>query len=235
MPATLEGTVTESMGEQFDALAAEELVQWADEEFGNGLIMSTSFGIQSAVTLHLATQIRPDLPIVWVDTGYLPDETYQYVEALTNLLNLNLHVAQPRLSPVEMETRYGRLWESDDVGDLDLYDQMRKVEPMQQAMKSLNATGWISGLRAEQTDLRRRLPRVKFRGNHYRIHPILAWSSRDVYRYMWQHRLPQHPLFEKGYTTVGDAHSSRPLVASDAHDRATRFRGLKQECGLHLN
>lgn len=234
MPATLVGSVTDSMHDRFGGLTAEEILRWADEEFGDGLVMSTSFGIQSAVTLHLVSQVRPSTPVIWVDTGYLPQETYDYADTLTELLDLNLHVARAKLSPADMEAQFGRLWESESVGDLNLYDRLRKVEPMQEALTSLNATGWISGLRAEQTEFRKKLPRVKRKDGRYRIYPILPWSNRDVYYYMQQHQLPQHPLFDQGYTTVGDAHSSRPMQADDADDRQTRFRGLKQECGLHV-
>lgn len=219
----------------FHAMSAEQLIAWADKQFGDGLVMSTSFGIQAAVTLHLATQVRSDIPVIWVDTGYLPRETYEYAETLTELLDLNLHVARSPISPSDMEARFGRLWESDNVEDLNRYDQMRKVEPMQRALKELRATAWLSGLRADQTDFRSSLPRVKQSDGRHRLYPILEWNSRDIWNYMQRFRLPQHPLFEQGYTTVGDAHSSRPVTAADQDERSTRFRGLKQECGLHLN
>ena len=235
MPATLEGSITESMDDRFQALTAEQIIRWADEEFEGGLVMSTSFGIQSAVTLHLATQIRPSISVIWVDTGYLPEETHKYAEVLTRRLDLNLHVARAKMSPREMEAKHGRLWETNRVEDLNLYDRIRKVEPMADALATLRATAWISGLRADQTEYRKRLPRVKRKGIRYRLYPILPWSSRDVYYYMQAHDLPQHPLFAKGYTTVGDAHSSRPRQPGDVDDRATRFHGLKQECGLHLS
>lgn len=235
MTATLTGSITESFRSRFDALSPQDLIRWADEEFTDSLVMSTSFGIQSAVMLHMAKQIRPTMPVIWVDTGYLPGETYEYAQTLASLLDLNLVVARAEMSPAEMEARHGRLWESDDLADLDLYDRIRKVEPMQRTLQSLGAHGWISGLRAEQTAFREQLPRVQRRGQQYRIYPILSWTNKDVYYYMEQHGLPQHPLFAQGYTTVGDAHSSRPPTAGDEDDRATRFRGLKQECGLHLS
>ncbi|MEM6980078.1 MAG: phosphoadenylyl-sulfate reductase [Planctomycetota bacterium] len=218
----------------FASLSPEALIRWASEEFGLGLAASTSFGIQSAVTLHLIHQQVPDLPIIWVDTGYLPEETLQYARTLTRRLDLNVHDVKSPISPKEMESRFGRLWESDDVRQLDLYDHLRKVEPMQRALRELKVSGWISGLRAEQTQHRQQLPRVKRDDQRHRIYPILRWSSRDVYQYMQTHRLPQHPLFDRGFSTVGDVHSSRASLPTDAHDRATRFRGMKQECGLHL-
>ena len=220
---------------RFDAFSAPELVSWAERRFGDGLVMSTSFGIQSAVTLHLTTLFRPDIPVIWVDTGYLPKETIQYATQLTELLNLNLHIARSPMSPEEMEFKYGQLWESDSIDDLNRYDLIRKVEPMQTALKELKATARISGLRAEQTDYRSELPRAKKTDSIFMVHPILNWTNRDIHQYMRQFNLPQHPLWARGYTTVGDSHSSRPKTVSDVSPRATRFRGIKQECGLHLS
>jgi phosphoadenosine phosphosulfate reductase len=213
----------------------EEVVAWAAGRFGAGLVLSTSFGIQSAVMLHLVTRVVPDLPVVWVDTGYLPPETYRFAESLSTRLDLNLHVVQPALSPARMEALHGRLWEQDDVEAAQLYDRIRKVEPMQRELDRLGATAWLSGLRADQTDHRRTLPVVGRQGQRFKILPILAWSAQDVHAYLKAHALPYHPLFEQGYATVGDWHSSRPLSAADDHERDTRFRGLKQECGLHLD
>jgi phosphoadenosine phosphosulfate reductase len=213
---------------------ATALVQWGHDTFGAGLVLSTSFGIQSAVMLHLVTQIIPDIPIIWVDTGYLPVETYRFAEELSNRLNLNLKVYQAPLSPARMEALYGRLWEQPDVEALNRYDQIRKVEPMQRALADLQATAWLTGLRADQTDHRKSLGRVGLQGGRYKLLPILKWNSRDVYQYLVAHDLPYHPLFDKGYVTVGDWHSSRPITAADSNERDTRFKGLKQECGLHL-
>jgi phosphoadenosine phosphosulfate reductase len=213
----------------------ERIVAWAADTFGDGLAMSTSFGIQSAALLHLATRVRPDIPVVWVDTGYLPPETYRFAEELTRRLELNLHVAQASVSPARMEALHGRLWESDDVEDLNRYDRIRKVQPMNAALDGLGATAWMSGVRADQTEHRRSLPVIGRKGERFKLHPILRWSTRDAHRYLKEHDLPLHPLFERGYATVGDWHSSRAVGAGDASERDTRFRGLKQECGLHLD
>lgn len=234
MNSMLNGSLTGSIESQFSGLSPAQLLRLSDERFGPRLAMSTSFGIQSAVTLHLATRIIPDIKVIWVDTGYLPDETYAYATTLAKLLDLNLHMYESALSPGQMEQKHGRLWESDDVKNLNLYDQIRKVEPMNRALDELGILGWISGLRSQQTDFRKNLPQIKQSGNRLRLYPILDWTNRDVYHYMKEHRLPQHPLFEKGYATVGDAHSSRPMSADDSSERDTRFRGVKQECGLHL-
>ena len=154
---------TESFEDRFVGLSSDELLAWANDEFGDSLAVSTSFGIQSAVTLYLATRIRPNIKVIWVDTGYLPEETYAYALKLTSLLKLNLNVYESEMSPRAMERQYGRLWESDRVEDLDLYDQIRKVQPMQQALDDLNVRGWVSGLRASQTKFRSQLTPVKTR------------------------------------------------------------------------
>jgi phosphoadenosine phosphosulfate reductase len=224
----------EAINRQLADATAEQVVEWAADTFGNGLVMSTSFGIQAAVMLHLVTQIVPDIPIIWVDTGYLPAETYQFAEQLTERLKLNLKVYQSPISPARMEALYGRLWAQNDVESLNRYDQIRKVEPMQRALKELKATAWLAGLRSEQTDHRKTLQRVGMQGGRYKILPILYWSAKDIYEYLTAYDLPYHPFFDLGYVSVGDWHSSRPLTADDTNERDTRFKGLKQECGLHL-
>lgn len=213
---------------------ANEIVIWAKQQFGRHLVMSTSFGIQSAVMLQLVTQIIPDIPVIWIDTGYLPKETYIFAEQLTKRLKLNLKVYQSLLTPARMEAIYGKLWEKRDLESLNLYDRIRKVEPMQRALADLDAQAWLAGLRQDQTQFRQQLEYVNKQGDQYKILPILTWNSRDIYQYLTNHDLPYHPYFDLGYTSVGDWHSSRPLTASDENARDTRFHGVKQECGLHL-
>jgi phosphoadenosine phosphosulfate reductase len=224
----------EAVNRQWADADASRLVQWGYDTFGEGLVLSTSFGIQSAVMLHLVTQVVPQIPVIWVDTGYLPVETYRFAEELTERLHLNLKVYQSPLSPARMEAIYGRLWEHNDVESFNRYDHIRKVEPMQRALTELGATAWLAGLRADQTDHRRTLSLIGQQGGRYKIMPILSWTAKQVYQYLVAHDLPYHPLFDKGYVTVGDWHSSRPISANDKNERDTRFKGLKQECGLHL-
>ena len=222
------------INQEVDGLSPAQLVQWAADTFGDGLVLSTSFGIQAAVMLHLVTCVVPDVPVIWVDTGYLPKETYQFAEELSERLHLNLKIYQSPISPARMEALYGRLWAEEDLDALNRYDYMRKVEPMQRALKELGATAWLAGLRSEQTSHRQSLNWVTRQADIYKVHPILNWNSRDIYQYLTAHDLPYHPMFDQGYVTVGDWHSSRPLTANDEDERDTRFRGLKQECGLHL-
>jgi phosphoadenosine phosphosulfate reductase len=231
---TVEQLDLTSLNDKLQQGNAVEIVKWAAHTFGDGLVMSTSFGIQAAVMLHLVSQVIPDIPVIWVDTGYLPPATYRFAEQLITDLRLNIQVYQSKLSPARMEAIHGRLWQQTDADSLNRYDYIRKVEPMQQALQDLGATAWLAGLRSAQTDHRKALPVLDQQNGLYKILPILNWTNQDVQNYLEQHQLPYHPLKEKGYATVGDWHSSRPMTDQDEHERQTRFQGVKQECGLHL-
>lgn len=226
---TLETLPVES--ERLERLSATDRIRWAAETFGDKLILSTSFGIQSAVMLHLVTEVVPEIPVVFIDTGYLFPETYTFADQLTRRLKLNLKVYQPLITAARQEALHGKLWEQGREG-LEKYNFTNKVEPMNRAMQDLGATAWLAGLRRAQARTREHLDVLQLQKRTFKIHPILDWSERDVYQYLTKNDLPYHPLWEKGYVSVGDAHSSAPLeVGQTAED--TRFGGLKRECGLH--
>lgn len=209
------------------------VVRWAADAAGDGLALSTSFGVQSAVMLHLVTRELPDVPVVFIDTGFHFQETYRFADELTDRLKLNLKVYAADESPSWFVARHGRLWESDDPEDLNRYDRLRKVEPMNRALDELGVTATLAGLRRQQTNHRANLRKVEAQGGRLKISPILEWSTKDVHDYLKAHDLPYHPLHEQGYASVGDWHSTRPITAGQ-DERAGRFNGLKQECGLHL-
>ena len=217
-------------------LSSQDRLAWALDRFGSGFVLTTSFGIQSAVLLHLLS-ILPggrDVPVIWVDTGYLPVETYCYAEELTELLALNIQVVQSAMSPARMEALKGRLWESGSVDDLETYHRIRKLEPLEIAMRELQVECWASGVRSGQTDHRRSMTWLDPLRGRLSLRPLLDWTQKDIYYYMEANDLPQHPLFIQGYSTVGDWHSSGPDGTS-VSGRDTRFGGLKQECGMHLS
>ncbi|MFN9260784.1 phosphoadenylyl-sulfate reductase, partial [Microcystis sp.] len=178
------------INQRFDSANAAEIVAWSAATFGEGLVMSTSFGIQAAVMLHLVTAIIPDIPIIWIDTGYLPPETYQFAEELSQRLQLTRKVYQSPLSPDRMEAIHGKLWSNNDLDSLNLYDKIRKVEPMQRALKELKATAWLAGLRRDQTDHRKTLQWVNQQGERYKILPILDWNAKTIYQYLTKYDLP---------------------------------------------
>lgn len=215
---------------------AKKTIVWAADRFGSQFAMSTSFGIQSALLLHLASQAAPNVPVVFIDTGYLFPETYQYAIKLSDIFHLNIKTYQSRVSVAHMEAIYGRMWEDEDPEKRRLYGLLRKVIPMKQAKKELNTSCLMAGLRGGQTDHRAGLDTFEYDAadNCYKLYPLLFWSKADVEDYFSAFQLPRHPLHYQGFTTVGDKHSSRPRSQADVSDRDTRFGPTsQQECGLH--
>lgn len=212
-------------------MTAEERVTSALRTLSGQHIVTSSFGAQSAVMLHLVTQQSPDIPVVLIDTGYLFPETYRFVDELTARLRLNLKVYRPEVSGAWQEARYGKRWEQ-GLDGLDDYNQDNKVEPMQRAIEELNVGTWFSGLRRDQSIDRAKTPFVESSGDRFKVYPIADWSDRDVYLYLKKHDLPYHPLWEQGYISIGDVHTTKSLTEVDSLEE-TRFFGLKRECGLH--
>jgi phosphoadenosine phosphosulfate reductase len=210
---------------------AEARVAWTLEHFPGRTVLSSSFGAQSAVLLHMASARQSDLPVVLIDTGYLFPETYRFVDELTGRLGLNLQVYRPELSPAWQEARYGRLWEQ-GVDGIERYNHITKVEPMQRALDDLGAHAWLSGIRRDQSSSRAERAFVEHQNGRVKVHPILDWNDRDIYRYLKAHDLPYHPLWHEGYVSIGDVHTTRRL-ADGMEAEQTRFFGLKRECGLH--
>jgi phosphoadenosine phosphosulfate reductase len=210
---------------------AEERVGWALETFCDHLIVSSSFGAQAGVTLHLVTQQAPRLPVVFIDTGYLFPETYHFAKVLTERLRLNLHVYRPQLTNGWLEAHYGKLWEQGEEG-LKTYGELVKAEPMRRALEELQAKAWITGLRRQQASSRKQLEVLGEQGGRVKVNPIVDWTDRDVYTYLTRHGLPYHPLWEQGYVSIGDWHSTTKL-GEGMTEEETRFGGVKRECGLH--
>jgi len=146
-----------------------------------------------------------------------------------DLTDIDLSAVNRDFSSISVEAR--TRWEMGKEKLVE-YNRMNKVEPMNRAIRELGASAWFAGLRRDQADSRESLDFVTRQNKTYKIHPILDWTNRDVYQYLTKHELPYHPLWEKNYVSVGDWHSSSPLMPG-MHEEDTRFNGLKRECGLH--
>ncbi|HEV7431840.1 MAG TPA: phosphoadenylyl-sulfate reductase [Steroidobacteraceae bacterium] len=214
-----------------EPLSAERRVAWSLEHLPGAHVLTSSFGVQAAVSLHLVTRQAPRIPVILLDTGYLFPETYAFVETLTERLSLNLKVYRSTLSPAWIEARFGKLWEQ-GVAGLEKYNDLTKLEPMRRALRETGAHSWFSGLRRSQSRTRQDIRALEWREGSFRIYPIVEWTDRDVGAYLKKHELPYHPMLDRGYVSIGDWHTTRPL--HEAGDlEATRFLGLKRECGLH--
>ncbi len=216
---------------QLHALDAEGRVRWALEHLPGTHALSSSFGAQAAVSLHLVTRLAPGIPVVVVDTGYLFPETYQFIDELSTRLSLNLRVHRAPLTPAWLEAREGRLWEQGSEG-IERFSRLTKVEPMQHALAELGVGTWIAGLRRSQSRSRAAIEPLARQDGRFKLSPIHDWSDRDVYLYLKRHDLPYHPLWQQGYVSIGDVPTTRPIGA-DLSEEQTRFHGLRRECGLH--
>ena len=206
-------------------------VAWVLSNMPGPHVMSSSFGVQSAVLLHLITRIAPDMPVLFADTGYLFPETYQHIDDLTDRLGLNLHVYRADISPAWQEAKHGQLWEQGAEG-LKRYNKLNKVEPMERALADHKAQTWFTGRRRSQSDSRAALPFLAIKDGRVKANPIADWSNRQVHHYLRDHDLPTHPLWEQGYVSVGDTHSTVKFEPG-MREEDTRFPGQNRECGLH--
>ncbi|CAG0946747.1 phosphoadenosine phosphosulfate reductase [Gammaproteobacteria bacterium] len=211
---------------------AGQRVEWALANLPGEHVLTSSFGAQAAVSLHLVSRLRPGIPVIFIDTGYLFAETYRFVDQLAARLELDLRIYRAALSPAWQEARFGRRWEQGLAG-IEAYNRDNKVEPMERALRQLGVGTWFAGLRRSQASTRAGVEILDWSGGErWKVHPIADWSDRDVHRYLEANGLPYHPLWQQGYVSIGDVHSTRPLQEV-GHIDETRFNGLKRECGLH--
>lgn len=221
----------DSCNRRFEALSPAARVEWAFENLPQTHVLTSSFGAQAAVSLHLITSVNPTTPVVLIDTGYLFPETYRFVDELTDRLQLNLQVYRAEVSSAWQEARHGKRWLRGKQG-LDEYNEEAKVEPLRRALRELNVGTWFAGLRRGQSSTRAQIPYLSWSGERWKVHPIADWSDRDVHRYLRKHGLPYHPLWEQGYLSIGDHHSTKPIHEVSTEEQ-TRFFGIQRECGIH--
>ena len=232
-PKEVQQVELEAINQFLSGLTAQQRVAWGLAFLPGEHALSSSFGIQAAVMLHLVSQVQADIAVILTDTGYLFPETYQFIDELTERLKLNLQVYRAAQTAAWQEARFGKLWEQ-GIDGLEQYNRINKVEPMQRALAELNVGTWFAGLRRSQASTREALPILAIHGNRFKLLPIIEWTNKDVHVYLTEHNLPYHPLWEQGYVSVGDTHSSKPLELGMTEEE-TRFNGLKRECGLHYD
>lgn len=213
-------------------LTAEDRVDFILNNFEKEIVLTSSFGAQSAVLLHMLLNQDPNLKVVFLDTQYLFPETYQFVEDLKTKLNINLYTYKSLLSKQEQEKKYGKLWLQGKEG-LNKYNYLNKIEPMERAIRELNIKTWISGIRKNQSKNRESKNFTELKNEIMKAYPILDWTDKDVYLYLKKHNLPYHPLWHKGYISIGDVHSTKSINEVNNIEEI-RFNGVQRECGLHL-
>jgi phosphoadenosine phosphosulfate reductase len=221
----------------FEASEPEKIVAWAASHFGPDLVMTSSFGAESALLLHMATRVLPRIRVIMLDTGYLFPETWRHMEGLRRRLDLNVWVYRTRNDPIAWLHTAGE--ENPTFrNDRDACCAANKNEPMDRAMKELAPRAWLRGIRRDQTEERQSARFVDWaeRFGCYAISPLLNWSTREIFTYMKKHDLPHHPLYEKGYASIGcNPLSCTRAIQAGEDARAGRWAGSgKVECGINL-
>jgi phosphoadenosine phosphosulfate reductase len=214
-----------------ESKSATERMEWAIGNYRDQMVLTTSFGAQSAAFLHLATQQNPNLPILFIDTGYHFPETLQFAKELTKKLNLNVTTVRPLLTLQQLEEQHGRLWEMGPAG-LEKFHEIVRVEPLRRALSDLNPTLWVAGLRRTSSESREKLSVISSSQSRLKLLPLLDWSDRQVGDYLRLHSLPYHPLWSKGYVSIGDRVTTKRLDEVNDPSELRHF-GWKRECGIH--
>jgi phosphoadenosine phosphosulfate reductase len=213
---------------ELENATALQIMTWAFEEFGSGLVVTSS--LADTVMIHLAEQVAPGIDVIFLDTGYHFIETIGTRDAVATVHKVNLISITPDQTVAEQDATWGKdLFAREP----DLCCALRKTQPLDRALKDY--TAWASGVRRADSPARAKTPIVSWdsRRQLIKVSPIARWSDQDVADYIEQNSLMVNPLLDDGYTSIGCAPcTSRPLPGDP---RSGRWAGLaKTECGIHL-
>jgi phosphoadenosine phosphosulfate reductase len=219
----------EELSARYEGMRAQDILRDAiHNQFAGSITLSSSFGADSAVLLHMIAQIDPAFPVLFLDTDRHFFQTLQYRDelakrvGLTNIINLKADETE-----AAAEDAKGVLWRDNPDQCCDL----RKVRPLERFMQDYGA--WISGRKRQQSATRANLPIVEWDGKHFKVNPLAAWSAADIEAYFKAHDLPPHPLVEQGFPSIGCFTCTKP-VAKGQDARSGRWAGTdKVECGIH--
>ena len=221
----------ERLSEEFETKTPQEIIQWAVGTYWPEIAMSSSFQTQSMPLLHMVTRIKRGLPVFFIDTGYHFWETLMFSEQLASKWKINV-------IDLYRDTRWDGFARQNTrtlpLEDPNLCCYLHKVQPMQKALKDIKA--WISGIRRDQTSVRAHAKILELQEDGLlKVNPLLNWTKTDIKNYVEENNLPKHPLYEKGYRSVGCAPCTIAIGAND-DERAGRWAGRgKVECGLHTD
>jgi len=206
-----------------------EILTRAYETFGDRLALVSSFGAESAVLLHLASRVSPDISILFLDTGMLFGQTLDYRKQLAARLGLtDVRDLRPAFADLATADPRSDLWRT----DVDGCCHIRKVLPLDRALGGFEA--WITGRKRFHGGDRLRLAVVEEADGKIKFNPLANWSKAELDAYVAEHDLPAHPLVAQGFPSVGCWPCTKP--AEDGEDvRAGRWAGQdKTECGIHV-
>ncbi|WP_316014971.1 phosphoadenylyl-sulfate reductase [Roseobacter sp. HKCCA0434] len=228
--ATVDARVEALNGRYRHHAARDVLAEALDAKETGRVALVSSFGAESVVLLHMAAMARPDLPVLFIDTEMLFPETLDYQVEVADRLGLtNVQVIRASTTQLALHDPDGTLHQR----DTDACCALRKTVPLQAALTPYDA--WITGRKRFQSGTRAALDFFEAEGDmRIKINPLAHWGPDDVQDYLWNNKLPRHPLVAKGYPSIGCAPCTSK-VAEGEDPRAGRWRGKeKEECGIHF-
>ncbi|HEU4387150.1 MAG TPA: phosphoadenylyl-sulfate reductase [Blastocatellia bacterium] len=221
----------DSAAYRLEGASPEEVLEWAFGEYADrNIAIATGFGAEGMALIDIAVRVEPNLNVFFVDTDFLFPETYALRERIEQRYGIQIRAYRTALSPDHQAAVYGpALWERDP----DLCCQLRKLEPLKEALRGLDA--WVTAIRRDQTPDRANARVVEWdaRWELVKVNPLAAWTRQDVWNYVVKNDVPYNPLHDQGYPSIGCTHCTR-AVGRDEEERAGRWSGrAKTECGLH--
>jgi len=216
---------------ELEAKHPREILAWAFEHLP-GTVVTTAFQPGGIVILDLLHELGLRPPVIFVDTLYQFPETLELAETCRVRFDMALGIWKPAgcETTAEFEARHGTgLWDR----DLDLYQELTKVEPMRRAMLETAARGWVSGRRRDQGGERTDLPVLELSGDKVKVNPLALWTRKELWKHLLDRGLPHNPLHDQGYPSIGDWPLTDKADAAEG-ERAGRWKGRgKTECGIH--
>jgi phosphoadenosine phosphosulfate reductase len=222
----------------FEGEEPDVVLGWALERFAPRIALSTALQLDGVALLDMAYRLDPGVRIFTVDTGRLPEETFELVERLRERYpELALEILLPEARHVErLVARHGPNLFRNSVESRLLCCNVRKVQPLTKHLAGLDA--WITGLRRDQWATRTNIRKVEIDHDHgaiVKLNPLAEWTEEEVWDYVRERDVPYHPLYDRGYTSIGCAPCTRPTRAGEAA-RAGRWwweTNAPKECGIH--
>ncbi|MFV1859456.1 MAG: phosphoadenylyl-sulfate reductase [Anaerolineales bacterium] len=221
---------TEPTTANFESATPQEILSWACGRFER-ICVAASFGKDSVTLLHMLRDIKPDIDVIYLNTGYDFPETLTLIESLRAEWGLNIKEYRPLLDVEEQEQRFGAdLYKTDP----DRCCGIRKVEPMARALEGYDA--WITGLRRDETEFRKHIQVAEVQDGIQKVNPLANWTEEEVWGYIRANGVPGNPLYDKGYRSLG----CWPCTLAGTwgrFERAGRWAGTSKaggECGIHV-
>lgn len=227
----------DELKQKFESETAEAVLKWALNRFHPKIALASSFGAEDVALIDMLCKIHGNPRVFTIDTGRLPQETYILIDRIREKYGVTIEVYFPRTEEVEAMTRnhgVNLFYRSPDLRVLCC--NVRKVEPLARALKSLEA--WITGLRREQAPTRADISKIELDRDHgglVKINPIADWSTEQVWTYIVKNKVPYNELYDRGYRSIGCAPCTRPIKSGE-DERAGRWwweKDTVKECGLH--